>query len=79
MPKAEISASAANMRGIRNWYPASRMRNASPDPVPPAPATNSATTAPIKANPPAIRNPARKKGRAEGKRSKARACQRDAP
>src|ERR1700687_2294395 len=44
------------------------MRKASPVSAPPVPATNSATTAPISASPPLIRNPARKYGRGGGSR-----------
>src|ERR1700730_11070681 len=55
------------------------MRDARPDSVPPVPATNSATTAPIKARPPEIRKPARKYGKADGKRSHNIVCHLDAP
>jgi hypothetical protein len=55
------------------------MRKASPEPAPPAPATNSATTAPIRRRPPATRSPARKKGSAEGRRRISSVCQRVAP
>src|ERR1700693_837527 len=55
------------------------MRYASPDANPPEPATNSATTAPTSANPPEMRNPARKYGSAAGRRNNRRGAKRPAP
>jgi hypothetical protein len=53
-------ARAANMRAMLSRYPASWMRKARPEPMPPVPATSSATTAPIRLRPPAIFSPPRK-------------------
>ena len=52
-PSAASKASAANMVAISSRLPASMMRQARPVAVP-LPATNSATTAPISARPPAV-------------------------
>ena len=45
-------------------------------PVPPVPATNSATTAPISASPLEMRSPPKKYGSALGMRSRTSVCQR---
>ena len=62
----ETSNRAANIRGISNLKLDSRIREAKPVFCPAVPATNSATTAPIKDRPPAIFSAAIKYGKAVG-------------
>src|SRR5207249_2576969 len=79
IPVSDRRKSAAKRRGIARRYPASRMRKASPVSAPPVPATNSATTAPMRASPPLILRPARKYGSAVGSRRYSKTCPGEAP
>ena len=78
MPASASNSSAANKVAISSRLPDSTMRQARPVAVP-DPATNSATTAPIKARPPAVFMPDSRYGKAPGKRMRHKVWAREAP